>query len=725
MSTTPPKNWLNALALGFRQKLPVVLQTEASECALACLAMVLGYHGVLTDLSSLRRRHSISMKGVTLASLTQMAQQEKLGSRAVRLELSELRQLRLPAVLHWDLKHFVVLKEVSRSHAVVHDPSFGERRLGMKEVSEHFTGVALELWPDPGFAPRKESQSIALGQLIGQVRGLWPALGQVLLLSFSLEVFALVSPLFMQWILDYVIVAQDASLLTTLALGFVMLLFLQSGISTLRSWVLLSMETSLRVQWRANVFAHLLRLPLEYFYKRHLGDIVSRTGAVDEIQRVLTTAFVAAIFDGLLVVLTLVMMFIYSPVLAWLSLLSVLLYLGLRVLWYRPLYAATAERIVRAANLSTHYLETIRGMRAIKLFGRQYERRSAWQSLLVQETNAGLKIQKLHIFYNLVHTLLLGAFNITLLWVGSTQIMAGSLSVGMLLAFMAYRGQFDGRVSSLINQAIDLKMLKLYGERLGDVVLSTPEPEARANMVAMAHGDICIEQLKFRYAQDEPWVLDGLSLVVRPAESVAIVGSSGCGKTTLVNLLLGIVKPNEGSVNIGSTSLDKLGAETWRMQVGTVMQDDTLFAGSINDNISFFDPAPDLAWLEVCARTASVHEDILAMPMGYQTLVGDMGTVLSGGQKQRVLLARALYKKPSLLLLDEATSHLDIEREMAVNEAIAKLHITRIVVAHRPETIGSAHRVVELQNGKVSFDGSSAAYFNKMGIRLASAPARA
>ncbi len=709
--------WTDSLSLGFQRRLPVILQTEAAECGLACMGMVLGYHGVVTDLATLRTRHAISLKGMTLASLSKIAQDEKLGFRAVRLEMGELGQLRLPAVLHWDLNHFVVLKSISGKHITVHDPDSGERRLTIEEASRRFTGVALELWPDPGFTPREEKTRISLTQLIGHVSGFWPSLSQVLLLSAALQVFALIGPLFLQWIVDQVVVSKDADLLTTLALGFLLVLFLQQGIGVLRSWLLLTINTSIRVQWKANIFSHLVRLPLGYFQKRHLGDIVSRTAAIDEIQRVLTSAFVESIFDGLLMVLTLVMMFIYSPQLAYISIVAVLLYLGLRIAWFRPLYLATEEQIVRGANLASHFLETIRGVRAIKLFSRQIERRNAWQTLLVNETNATLSIQKLRILYNLVKLSLSGVFNILLLWVGATQILAGSLSVGMLLAFLAYRSQFESRVTGLIDQAVDLKMLQLYGERLADVVLTPAEMEVRRSLTERpgdAAPEIAIRNLRFRYADQEPWVLNGLDLTVRPGEAVAIAGPSGCGKTTLVNLLLGVLQPVEGTIGIGDVPLDQMGNEPWRKLVGTVMQDDTLFAGSIAENICFFDTRPDPAWIEECARMAAIHQDIERMPMGYQTLVGDMGTVLSGGQKQRVLLARALYKRPQVLILDEATSHLDLRREAQVNQAIAALQVTRIVIAHRPETLASVQRVIEMESGRVVYDGPPGGYLDRL-----------
>ena len=712
--------WTDALSTGFGKRMPVILQTEAAECGLACLAMVLSYHGVMTDLATLRQRHAISLKGITLATLVDLAQQEKLGTRALRLDVHELQQLRLPAVLHWELNHLLVLKKMSGDSYVVHDPAYGERHLSKTEMSRGFTGVALELWPATDFKPRQEKARISVGQLTGHIAGFWPSLTQIFLLSVALEIFGLVSPLFMQWVIDHVIVSRDADLLGTLTIGFMLLLFIQQGFGLVRSWILLGINTAIRVQWRSNVFSHLLRLPISYFQKRHLGDIVSRTDSVDQIQRVLTSALVETVFDGLLAVLTLVMMLIYSPQLAALAVVGALLYLAVRLLWYSPLYKATEEHIVRGAQLSTHFLETLRGVRAIKLFDRQTQRQTAWQSLLVNETNASLSIQKLQIFYGLANNLLSGIFNILLLWIGSREILANNLSVGMLLAFMAYRLQFNTRVTALISTAIDLKMLGLYAQRLADVVLTPAEAVDQRTSLAEqpAQQSIQVENLRFRYADHEPYVLDGLSLSIPAGQCVAITGGSGCGKTTLVHLLLGSLLPTQGAIRYGQNNISQIGIAQWRKRVATVMQDDTLFAGSLAVNISFFDAQPDMDRIAHCAHMAAIDTDIEAMPMGYQTLVGDMGTVLSGGQKQRVLLARALYKQPEILILDEATSHLDAVREKRVNAAIAQLPITRIVVAHRRETIATAQRVLEMDEGKIIFDGTPQAYFSQVAERL-------
>jgi ATP-binding cassette, subfamily B, bacterial CvaB/MchF/RaxB len=515
-------------------------------------------------------------------------------------------------------------------------------------------------------------------------------------------------------VVDQVVVARDGDLLTTLAIGFGILLLLQQVFGVARAWVMLSINTSINVQWQSSIFTHLLRLPVEYFQKRHLGDIVSRTNSIGEIQRVLTSAFVETLFDGVMMLLTLGMMFLYSPNLAWVAIVAVALYLLIRIVWYQPLYLATQESIVRGALLSSHYLETIRGVRAIKLFSRQQERQSAWQTLLVAQTNAGLNIQKLNLFYRIVHNTISGAFNILLLWLGTRQILNGALSVGMLMAFLAYRSQFDTRLSELIAKYFDFKMLSLHAERLADVVLSKPEsvgplPLGQDRALQKTPG-LRISGLEFRYSEQDPWVLQGLSLQIEPGESIAIVGESGCGKSTLAALLLGVYKAQAGSIDVGGVPLERVGLGAWRAMVGTVTQDDTLFAGSVADNISFFDAQPDIDRLADCARLACIHDDIEKMAMGYQTLVGDMGTVLSGGQKQRVLLARALYKQPQILILDEATSHLDVKTEAKVTQAIATLDMTRIIIAHRPETIGAARRVVELEDGKVVFDGEPSVY---------------
>jgi ATP-binding cassette subfamily B protein RaxB len=702
-------SFLDEISLGFGRKLPLMLQTEATECGLACLGMVAGFHNYRTDLATLRRQFPISLKGATLSHLIQIATRLDLATRALKLELEELSQLKLPCILHWNFNHFVVLKEVGAKTVTIHDPAFGVRKLSLDEVSESFTGVALELWPNPGFKPQEQKQDVKLRTLMGRVTGLSRSFAQILLLALALEIFSLVSPFFLQWVIDNVIVSADRDLLTTLAIGFGLLMLMQQAVSAIRTWVIMYMGTTLNVQWRANVFTHLLRLPVQYFEKRHLGDVVSRFGAIDQIQKTLTTSFLEAILDGLMTVVTLVMMFIYSQVLGWIAVGAMALYGLGRWAWYSPLRTATEEQIIHAAKQQSHFLETMRGVKAIKLFQRQDERRSTWLTLVVDQINADLRTQKLQLLYKSLNGLLFGIENILIIWLGAKLVMDGDFTVGVLMAFNSYKGQFDSRVSSLIDKFFEVRMLQLQGERLADIVMHEPETvqgQLLASNDAPSVPTIEIAGLHYRYAEHEPYVLDGIDLKINAGESVAIVGPSGCGKSTLINVMLGILPASQGDVLIDGVSVKHLGMDSLRRMVGTVMQDDVLFAGSIADNISFFDAHADQQWIEECARMAAIAPEIAAMPMGYNTLVGDMGTVLSGGQRQRILLARALYKRPKILFLDEATSHLDIAREHQVNAAVKSLNITRVIVAHRPETISSASRVVVLAGGKIVKDSA-------------------
>ena len=710
---------LDRLQLGWGSRIPVMLQTEASECGLACIAMLLAKHGTITDLATLRGSHGAVPQGMTLLDLARVAKAEQLTTRAVRLDLSDMKQLRLPAILHWSMGHFVVLREIQGDRYHVIDPAHGERSFSQEEMSAYFTGVAMEAWPSSEFVPKQEAQSISISRLVGRVSGLWPTLWRVLAVSLTLEVLGLIFPLLMQWVVDNVVVSRDVSLLTTLTLGFLLLLVVQQLFTLMRSWLVLKIGTQLRVQWRSNVLSHLLLLPLNYFARRHLGDVMSRFESVDHIQKVLTDTFVETLLDGLMVVLTLVLMLLYSPMLTAIALVSVLIYAGVRWVWYGPMRRAMAEHLVRSANESSFLLETVRGMRTIRLFSRHAERLGAWQSLMVADVNANLKVQKLEVFYRLMRGTLSGAFALLLIWLGANDVMTGTLSVGMLLAFLAYRTQFDNRCTELINKWVDLRMLGLDAQRLADIVLTPTELASNGLMSATASKQppsIDISDLHFRYSENVPDVLAGLSLTIAAGQSIAIAGPSGGGKTTLVNLLLGVYAPQHGQIRIDGVSMEQMGIAQWRAQVGTVMQDDVLFAGSISDNISFFDAKTDVEWLEQCARMASINEDILKMPMAYQTLVGDMGSTLSGGQKQRVLLARALYRRPRVLILDEATSHLDIAREAEVGQAIASMALTRIVVAHRLQTLASVDRVVELDDGRIVRDETAEEFAQRMAM---------
>ena len=704
--------WLRrgARGPGGRHRVPVILQTEAAECGLACLAMVACAHGCDVDLPSLRQRFSLSLKGVTLADLLSMAEAMQFNGRALRAELDELPQIELPCILHWEMNHFVVLVGWRGEQALIHDPAHGERRVSREALSRLFTGVALALQPAADFQPVQARRRVGLRQLLGPVVGLGRSLGQIFVLALALEVFVLFSPFFMQWVVDGALVSADRDLVLTLGVGFGLLVLVQVATAAARSWAVLVLSASLNLQWMLNVFAHLLRLPMPWFEKRHMGDIWSRFGSVQQIQRTLTSSFIEAVLDGLMVLLTLGMMLAYSLPLTMVALTAVAAYAGVRTLLLRRLALATEEALVFEARQSSHFLESLRGIQAIKLFNAQGDRQSRFASLVVETMDAQVQVRKLDMTVALANRLLFGLERVVVIWIGALLVLDGRLSVGMLFAFFAYKETFATRISALIDKAVDLRMLRLQGERLADIVLTEPENAQAASgaiVPPMPHrsgASLELRDVRFSYSDGEGEILRGISLRVEPGESVAIVGPSGCGKTTLLKLMLCMHEPTSGQVLMGGASAQAQGLRAWRDRVGVVMQDEPLFSGSIADNISFFSATPDWAWLQQCARVAAVHDEIEAMPMGYRTLIGDMGTALSGGQKQRILLARALYKRPDILLLDEATSSLDVERERIVNQAIRQLALTRVIVAHRPETIASAGRVIALHEGRVAQD---------------------
>jgi ATP-binding cassette, subfamily B, bacterial CvaB/MchF/RaxB len=687
-----------------------ILQTESSECGLACLAMIACHYGHHVELSELRRRFSVSLKGVSLPNLIRYAATLNLSARALRLDLDAVGDLQLPCIVHWNLNHFVVLRKVRRNwrgqtFVTILDPASGERVLPLEVFSRSFTGVAVELAPTPEFEVREEARRVSIKELTGEIRGLRGAVAQVIALALALELFALVQPLFNQFVIDDVIVSGDMDLMLVLVLGFGLVLATRTAIDLARSWVLMRWGMQVGLQWSLRLFSHLTRLPMAYFEKRHLGDIVSRFGSIGTIQSTMTSLFVESLLDGLMALLALGMMMVYSGVLALAVVLSVAAYALLRWMFYAPLREASKERLVLAAKENSHFLETVRAMSTLKLFGREAERRATWQNLKIDVNNRDIRTQKMTIVFRMLSSAISGLQMLAVFYIGAKLVTTNTLTVGMLIAFTSYSTTFSGRLFSVIDVLVNVKMLALHADRLGDIVGTVPEPEVQLETdVRRIAPSITLRGVKFRYGEAEPWVLNGIDLEIPAGENVALAGASGCGKTTLCKILVGLLEPVEGEVLIGGIPLRRLGLRTYRQMIGTVMQDDVLLSGSIYENISFFDTSADFDRVEECARMAAIHDDVIAMPMGYQTLVGEMGSSLSGGQKQRVLLARALYKQPMILALDEATSALDLANERKVNQALAELRLTRVSVAHRPDTIRAARRVITLSGGTVVSD---------------------
>jgi ATP-binding cassette, subfamily B, bacterial CvaB/MchF/RaxB len=680
-------------------RVPVILQSEAAECSLACVAMIARFYGARVDLASVRADYSVSLKGANLKTLIEVGSSQGLRGRPLRVDLADLVNLPLPCVLHWNMNHFVVLTRIERRHAIIHDPSVGRRKVPLRDLATSFTGVAIEFLPDSTFTTKESRRQYRFIDLMGGVVGLKRSLLELLAFGLAIQACMLAAPFYLQWVVDEVLVSQDRDLLTVLFLGFGLLLSLQVAISLARSWATAIVTTNLNYQWLSNVFTHLLRLPLPFFEKRQVGDILSRFASIQTIQRGLTAQFVDAVIDGVLVIATLIAMTIYSGTLALISILAIAVFVAVKRVVYQAQKEAAAEQVAHGARQQSHFLESIRGMQSIRLFNRAEERRIGWTNMLADQFGAEMRVLRSQAVSQAASQFIFGVERLLCVFLAAYMAMAGSFSVGMMFAYLSFRESFVGRASALADRIFDFALLRLHAERVADLVLAPAETLGGGQQSIYDVPRIEFVNVGFRYSPSEPYVFRRCSFAIEPGECVAITGPSGGGKTTLVKVFLGLLESTEGEILIAGQRLESFGSVAFRDAVATVMQEDQLFAGSIIDNITFADADPDAGYAIECGKLAGIHDEIVKMPMGYHTLVGEIGTGLSGGQGQRIMLARALYKRPKILILDEATSNLDARNEHHVNESIRRLSLTRIVVAHREETISMADRVIVLDNG--------------------------
>jgi ATP-binding cassette, subfamily B, bacterial CvaB/MchF/RaxB len=687
-------------------RLKPITQVEMSECGLACIAMICSYHGNHIDMAELRGRFSTSLRGMDLAQLLKAAGVVGLGARALRADIEYLGRLKLPCVLHWNMTHFVVLEKIGSDgdSALIHDPSGVSRWYGYKEISDAFTGVAVEFEPNINFRTKPPEPRVSLRQLVGETRGFGKTLLGLAGLSVLVQLLMLAAPLLLQWTFDRVLVTSETDLLIVLGIGFLAAASIQTGLTYLRNWLLTYVAISVNLQWGGSVFAHLLRLPISYFETRSIGDVVSRLQTTRTIQSALSGSVIEGVVDGVFGAAILVVLFFYSPKMTFITLTAVTAYCVLRIWAFSRLRDLTHQQVLNVARQQSHMLETLRGIQAIKVAGRESIRASSQLGLMVSTANKEFSFAKMNIGIASANQFLFNAERVFVVVVGAFLVLQDQFSAGMLIAFIAYKDQFVQKATNLIDKASDLRMLNVHVDRLSDIVLTEPEQlsgKAAGAFSESSAGARLKVDVSYRYADGLPWVLKNCEFSVEPGESVAIVGPSGCGKSTLARILVGILAPSNGHIQVGGFDIQDVGLEAYRNLIGAVMQNDDLFAGTIEENIAFFDPSPDVSLVHAAAKSAAIDSEIDAMPMRYKTLVGDMGSALSGGQKQRVLIARALYRNPRILVLDEATSHLDIKAEAVVNRAIAELKSTRIFIAHRPDTVASADRVLVMAEGRI------------------------
>ncbi|MDN0106131.1 peptidase domain-containing ABC transporter [Yersinia rochesterensis] len=682
-----------------RQRLPVMMQTEATECGLACMAMVAGYYGLNMDLQALRKHYQVSLKGMSLRDLIVLADRLSLGSRPVRADLGSVRQLKTPCILHWSFNHFVVLKKFSRHWATIIDPAKGERKISLTELSQHFTGIALEIWPNQHFQRRTERETIRLLDMFKNVSGLPRALAHILALSLCIELLAMAVPLAAQFTLDMALRSGDIHLVSLIAWGVIVLLIFRALLSLVRAWMVMSIKYTLGIQWNSGLFSHLIRLPVSYFEKRHIGDVRSRFNSLSVVQDAFTAEMVASLLDIVVVIGLLFLMWAYDGYLAAIAVLISIIYAAIKFFLFGAYRSANLEAIAHEAKQQSHFLETVRGIACVKIFNLAERRRSDWINLVINEANAKIYLFKIDLATQTVGLLLIGLSSAIILWLGAKLIDGGTLTTGMLFAFLIYSDMYVTRAIRVVDSIIRLRLIDMHSERLSEVALATPEQDTGEADLTPANSlaaSIEVKDLSYRYGDGEPAVFEHVSLSIKAGESIAIIGPSGCGKSTLLKALGGLAPQKSGFILLDGVDVRQLGLTAYRKHIAYVLQEDKLFAGSLLDNISSFDIHPDNEWACECARLASIHTEIDAMPMKYETMVGDMGSALSGGQRQRISLARALYKRPRILFLDEATSDLDIDNEARINDSLRALKITRIFVAHRPTMIAMADRVFDL-----------------------------
>ncbi len=682
----------------------VVLQAEAAECGLACLATVAGLHGRAESLSELRRRFPMSLGGTTLKDLIDCADRLGFSARPIRCDLDELSKLDTPAILHWSLDHYVVLLRVSRKSILIADPARGERTLSFEEASRHFTGIALELTPAPHFEKRTEAERVLLSDLWGRLTGFKPFLAQMLFLTLMLQVVALLTPLANQIIIDDVIARGDRELLAVVLLGFAVLILIQTAIQTLRGFIQLHAGQRLSIHLSGNLLKHLLRLQTAFFERRHVGDVLSRFSSLQPVQAFLTNGLVGVALDAAMVIPVAVVMVLYSPLLSGLVVLNLVVVFAVRAAAFPRVRRYAEELLNLSARTESVFLETVRGARAIKIAAREPERHSLWQNTVADQQNVAFQQGSFALWGGGGAALWVGLNGIVVMYLGALQVIEGSMTLGMFFAFQTYAAQFSTRINNLIAAVFSFRMLGLHLERLADIVHADPETDLDGT-TALARpitGKVEARSVSFRYGEYDAWVLRDVNFSIERGEAVAIVGPSGGGKSTLLKIMMGVYEPTEGQIVVDGYPLRVFGLRAFRSRIGVVMQDDQLLSGSIADNVAFFDPNADQDRVEQACQLAHIHDDIMRMPMGYHSLIGDMGSILSGGQKQRLLLARALYKQPTILFMDEGTANLDPELERRVMNSIADQNITRIMVAHRQAAIRGAGRILLVERGSVT-----------------------
>jgi ATP-binding cassette, subfamily B, bacterial CvaB/MchF/RaxB len=684
-------------------RLPIILQAERTECGLACVAMIASYFGRHIDLNTLRRDYTVSARGANLQDIINVADALGLSSRSLRLEPADFSKLQLPAVLHWDMNHFVVLRKIKKNILTLHDPAVGERQYTIAEAGSHFTGIAVELIPAAGFKRQTQVLRSRIQDLFERTAGFYPAVAQLLVLSLLMQLTSIGSAFYLQLVIDEGLAKQDVDFLTMIAIGFFMLAVTTVAMNYTRSQVQLYFANQLGFQMAGNVFNHLMSLPVEYFEKRNIGDLMSRFGSIHEIRRIITEDLITVVLDGLFAILTLSVMFYFNAMLAFVVLLFVLITTTLKIALIPRIQALQEKKIIADAKTNTNLMENMRTIEIIKFYCRELPRIVLWRNYYADQINSHVVLTRFNINIETVYSLLYALENILIIYLAALFVLDGQITLGFLSAFIVLKGNFSSSIKSFLDKIVQIRLVKLQLERVSDISCSEREFENLhiSRLRQPIAGSLSLEHVSYSYPGTDVPVIHDINLYVLAGELIALTGPSGSGKSTLLKLMAGLLEPSHGVLKIDGFDIRQTGVRQYRNVCAGVLQTDQLLSGSIMDNITLFADDVDYQRLLRSGQMAHIDEFLHTLPMGYNSQIGDMGSIMSAGQGQRVLLARAFYKNPRLLFLDEATANLDSQVEALILQEIAALKITTVFVTHRPAPMAIADRIFQCREGVV------------------------
>jgi ATP-binding cassette subfamily B protein len=704
-----------------RRRVPIRLQLSQTECGAACLAMILSYYGRQTQVSECREACDPGRDGLTAKTIAEAARSFGLRVKAYSTELLSFRELPLPAIVHWNFNHFVVVEHWTDRYVSIVDPAAGRRRATIEEFNERFTGVCLTFEPSLDFKRPHYNASRSVwrdyfGYLLGTPGVRW-VLVQVLLASLFLQVMGLAPPIFTKVVVDDILPRQLHSMMHVVGIGLLLLVLSLTVTTYLRSALLIFLQARLDSRLMLGFFEHLLSLPFSYFQRRSSGDLLMRLGSNVTLREMLTSHSVSTVLDAGMVATYLAILIALAPPYAAIVVVLGALQVAVLLLSARPMHRLMQSGLEAQAKSQSYQVEALKGIAAIKASGSEARTLDHWSDLFFKHLNVSLQRSQLGALISTALTGLRTLSPLLLLWVGAIYVLNGTMSLGTMLALNALAGSFLGPLASLAATGQQLQLVGAHLERIADVIKTEPEQDPNVQRkTPRLTGHIELRNVGFRYDKHAPLALEDVTLTIRPGQKVAIVGRTGSGKSTLGLLLLGLFQPTEGDIRYDGHLLETLDYRALRRQFGVVLQEPSLFGGSIRENIAFNDASIPLDSVIHAAKLAAIHEDILKMPMGYETLIAEGGSALSGGQRQRLALARALVRQPAILLLDEATSHLDSKTEQLVDANLSALKCTRIVIAHRLSTVQNADQIVVLEEGRIVEQGTHGELVGKGGL---------